>query len=562
MTTKLRRGMALTSLVALASGLWACSLLVKRGETQCAVDGDCTALFGQGARCTADKVCSTTAGSDASGPSCTTNKECIAAAGGKPAICRKDTKACVTVTTPECAKVFTVSSEGKVVTDAAAVENDETVLVGSVTALFGANQLKGEARVNAMELALSEFAARGGVTVGGKSRPLAIVSCTDVDPPTDAGAPPADPAVVRSSRHLVSELGVQAIVGGGNSGTTTSALKEVTTKGSLLIAPSATSTGLTGNPDKNGLFFRTAPSDVYQGLLLTSVLKDVEPGASAPSKKLVILSKGDTYGQGLRDQIVDKLQWNGGKLSDSANSAVYKGIEYSAASGADLSTFVTQAITHQPAVVVIIGTNEGVDKLIKGIETGWTTGTRPLYVVSDGLKASGLADLVGASEATGLRVRVRGTAPGRRNSITDNLYLRYSSRFSAASNDSTAFGTAGAYDATYLILYALGGLGDAPITGSNLAAAVRKLTKAGAPSVDVGPNGIDSVRTAQRSNGDVHLNGSSSPLNFDDAGESPADIETWCLQKGSPPTFFTTAKYYSAAPPGIVGTVDALCTTP
>lgn len=561
-----RRGMALASLVALASGLWACSLLVKRGETQCAADGDCTALFGGGSRCTAEKVCSTTTGNDGAAASCTTNKECIDGAGGQAAICRKDTKTCVKVTSPDCAKVFTINGEGKVITDAAAVENDDTVLIGSLTALQGSNQLKGEARVNAVELALSEFVARGGVTVGTKSRPVAVLSCNDIDAnPSDGGG---DPAVVRSSRHLVSEVGVAAIVGGGNSGTTTSALKEITAKGSLLIAPSATATGLTANPDKNGLFFRTAPSDVLQAIPLVSLIKDVE--GTGANKKLVLLSKGDAYGQGLRDQIVETLTFNGTKLSDPANNAFYTPLEYSTSSTFDFSTQVSQVIQKAPNIVVVLGTNEAVDKLVKPIDAGWTTGPRPTFIVSDGLKAESLQNAIrdddAASPTSPLRTRVRGTAPGRRNSITDSFAIRYNSRFSSATGGSSTFGTAGAYDAAYLILHALGTIGDAQVTGASVAAGIRKISKKGGQQVEVGPNGIDTARPLLKSGADVDLNGASSPLDFDAAGESIADIEVWCALKAVSglPQFLTTAKYYNSAstPPAMVGTFDAVCTTP
>jgi len=558
----LRRGLLVGALLSTATGLWACSLIVKRGETQCANDGECATLFGAGAKCSADKVCLTTSdgSTDAPGGACTTNRECIDREGGAPAICRKDTKVCVRLTNEDCSRVFAVTAGGDVVTDRRAVENDDTVVLGSLTSLLGANQPKGEARVNAFELALQELATRP-LPIGGRTRPLAVLSCNDIDLTPPAGG--AEPAVVRSARHLVSVVGVPAVVGGGNSGTTTTALKEVTAKGALLIAPSATSPSLTSNPDKMGLFFRTAPSDALQSIPLIQLINEAEAVPPA-GKKLLVFSKGDSYGQGLRDQLVDKLTFGGKKISDPSNT-LYKGLEYKTDAAFDFSPLVAQALAFAPQIIVIAGTNETVDGLMKPIEAGWTGGARPIYVVSDGLKADKLIAAIKDDDAagvpTGLRTRVRGTAPGRRNTITDTFVLRFNGRFPQAASAATTFGTAGAYDASYLILYGLATVGvDQPITGQSLVAGIRRVTKVGKAAIEVGPNGIDVAKPLLTSGSEFDLNGASSPLEFDEAGESPADIEVWCVQKapaaGGTPTYFSTDKYYNASTKAVVGTYN------
>ena len=561
MKSKLGHALLAGALVTLGSGLWACSLLVKRGDTQCANDGEC-ATFGAGARCSSDKVCLTGATDGPTGGACTTNKECIDREGGVPAICRKDTKVCVRLTNEDCSRVFSVTASGDALTDRRAVENDDTVVLGSLTALQGSNQAKGEARVNAFELALQEFAARP-VPIGGRTRPIAVLSCNDIDAVTSDGG--AEPAVVRSARHLVSVVGVPAVIGGGNSGTTGAALKEITLKGSILIAPSATSPALTSNPDKMGLFFRTAPSDALQSIPLIQLINEAEAAPPLGAKKLLVFSKGDSYGQGLRDQLVDKLTFAGKKLSDPTNTS-YKGLEYKTDAAFDFTPLVAQALSPSfvPSIIVIAGTNETVDGLMKPIEAGWPGGPRPIYVVSDGLKADKLVGLIKdddtAGSATALRARVRGTAPGRRNAVTDTFVLRFNGRFPAAASAATTFGTAGAYDAAYLILYALGSVGDQPITGQNLAAGIRRVTKIGKSAVEVGPNGIDLAKPLLTSGSEFDLNGASSPLEFDDAGESPADIEVWCVQKasatGGTPTYFTTDKYYNSATKSVTGTFN------
>lgn len=557
----LRRGLTVGVIAAAASALVACSFLVTRGETQCSGPGDdgtCQASFGPTARCSNDGVCITKGGP------CNTNAECLDREGA-PAICRKDTKTCVRLTNADCPTVIGVSSGGQVVTDRRAVESDDTVILGSLASLYGSNQSKGEARVAAFQLALQEFAARP-LPIAGKTRPLAFLSCTDTAEQGDAGG---DPPVVRSARHLV-EVGVPAIVGAGNSGTTTSALVETTAKGAVLIAPSATSPALTSNPNKMGLFFRTAPSDALQAIPLADAIGDVERLLTVPTKKLVFINKGDSYGQGLRDQLVNpsNLKLNNKPIGD---AATYKGLEYGTEATFDFSSRIAETIAFEPNIIVIAGTSEAVEKLVKPLEAQWPSSKpRPYFIVSDGLKGASLLDLVKADDAAAnpnpLRTRIRGTAPGRPTRITASFSLRFTSTFSDAklANEVGSFGTAGAYDAAYLILYALGTV-KTDINGQAIAAGVRRIAKKGATAVEVGPNGIDEARPFFTSGTDFDLNGASSPLDFNEAGESPADIEVWCVQKAvgnGTPAFFSTDKYFNSSTGGVVGTYNCPGTAP
>lgn len=568
-----RRG-ALACAVALSAGLAACSLLVIRGAAQCETDGDC-AGFGP-ATCTAEKVCrGVDSGVDVKAPvvdantPCTSNRQCADAAGGAPSICRKDTRVCVTLTNPDCPRVFAVTAAGEVVTDRRAVDDDATIVLGSLSALAGPLQAKGEARVNAVELAMSEFASSGGVAVGAKFRPVAVVSCNDVDlaPP----APSDDPVGVRAARHLVSTVGVPAVIGTTSGGSTTAALKEITQKGALLIAPSTTSTLLTSNPDKAGLFFRTAPSDAAQAPLLGQIVNDFEAAIAAPPDlRLSLVVRGDTYGQGIRDAFVDGLTFNGRRLSDPANAAFYRSSEYKTDPSFAWSSLVSATLAFKPNIVVIAGTNEVIDGFVKPLEAGWPTGSggaqpppRPFYLLSNGLKVDKLLEAI-AANATGLRTRISGTSLSRPSSITNEFVLRYTARFPTSGGDvgtsaATTFGTAGAYDAAYVLLYALGYVTDEVVTGANLVVGVRSVTRElPSSTVEVGPRDLARARSLIRAGQPLDLNGAATALAFDEAGDTPADIELWCVgQTGAAasPSFFTTDRYYSGISRAVVGTL-------
>jgi branched-chain amino acid transport system substrate-binding protein len=95
-----------------------------------------------------------------------------------------------------------------------------------------------------------------------------------------------------------------------------------------MISPSATSPGLslTDNSD-NGLFFRTAPSDARQGVVMTEVL--MEEGI----KEVAVTYTNNDYGKGLADAFVAAFEAAGGSVTISAAHEDGKA-DYSAEVGA------------------------------------------------------------------------------------------------------------------------------------------------------------------------------------------------------------------------------------
>ena len=82
----------------------------------------------------------------------------------------------------------------------------------------------------------------------------------------DAGAATA------AAERLITSDGVKGIVGADCSGVTGAILQNVAMpNGIVMISPSATSPALSTAED-NGLFFRTAPSDARQGVVMAEIL--------------------------------------------------------------------------------------------------------------------------------------------------------------------------------------------------------------------------------------------------------------------------------------------------
>ncbi len=87
--------------------------------------------------------------------------------------------------------------------------------------------------------------------------------------------------------------GVAAIVGGDCSGVTGAVLQNVARpNGIVMVSPSATSPALSTAED-DGLFFRTAPSDARQGVVMTDILE--ERGITS----VALTYTNNDYGKGL-----------------------------------------------------------------------------------------------------------------------------------------------------------------------------------------------------------------------------------------------------------------------
>lgn len=155
----------------------------------------------------------------------------------------------------------------------------------------------------AAEFAVSEVNA-SGLLLGGASVSSVRGDTTCID----AGA--ATAAIER----LITSDGVSGVVGGDCSGVTGAALANVAVpNGMVMVSPSATSPGLSHmNNEDNGLFFRTAPSDARQGVVMTDVLMD--QGIS----EVAVTYTNNDYGKGLADAFQAAYEAAGGTVTISA----------------------------------------------------------------------------------------------------------------------------------------------------------------------------------------------------------------------------------------------------
>jgi branched-chain amino acid transport system substrate-binding protein len=523
------RGLAMAGGVSLA----ACSLLVQTSGVQCINDQDCVArgFDAGGTMVCLNSVC---VGPGAGGP-CTTNQECIVRSAGQPAICRKDTQQCAILESSDCSNV------------AGDYTSDDAIVLGSILSLKGTNASSGQVELNSALLALDDFT---NTIVGlpgaadGKPRPIVLVECDDS----------ADNATAeRSANHLVTDVGVPAILGPDSSGLVTDVINKVTIPNKvLLISPAATSATLSGISQ---YFWRTAPSDNIQAVPLRLSVGEIATAASLTTIKLAILYKNDSYGSGLFSAVTGSLDINGAPVGAAQNAGNFKPVQY-AADGSDLASAVAQVVAFQPNIVALFGTNEVVSSGLDAIETSWPGGSspppRPYYLVSDGGEVQELLDEIKSN--AGVRTRVRGTVPGTNNPLFQAFSLKYSGKYGSFPN---VFGQAGSYDSVYLLAYAIASLGsNATVNGDGIATGMTKMV-GGTTAIDVGTGQMQSAVTTLMGGSAININGASGPLDFDTKlHEAPSDIDVWCvvLDGQGNPQFGDSTRSYDATTAQMVGT--------
>ncbi|KIC48787.1 ABC transporter substrate-binding protein [Tateyamaria sp. ANG-S1] len=194
----------------------------------------------------------------------------------------------------------------------------DDVKIGVILGFTGPIESLTPSMADGAELAMKEV-TDSGLLLDGASVSSVRADSTCVD----AGAATA------AAERLVTSDQVNAIMGADCSGVTGAILNNVAVaNGVVMISPSATSPGLSHNDNEdNGLFFRTAPSDARQGVVMTEVL--MEEGI----KEVAVTYTNNDYGKGLADSFQAAFEAAGGTVTISAAHEDGKA-DYSAEVGA------------------------------------------------------------------------------------------------------------------------------------------------------------------------------------------------------------------------------------
>jgi branched-chain amino acid transport system substrate-binding protein len=147
-----------------------------------------------------------------------------------------------------------------------------------------------------VDLAVQDINAAGGVL--GKD-------VVEIDADSGDGTP--DIAGAEVDKLL--DAGADVIIGAAASGVSVSVIDKITGAGVVQFSPANTAAGF-DTYDDNGLYFRTAPSDVLQGEILANLV--VEDG----NDNIAIMGRQDFYGEGLAERTREVVEEKGATVSE------------------------------------------------------------------------------------------------------------------------------------------------------------------------------------------------------------------------------------------------------
>jgi len=350
---------------------------------------------------------------------------------------------------------------------------DGTLKLGYILPSTGSLAQINEAMVSAVDLAVQEISdadIQGIEMVSGDSGTSADVANTTAD------------------SHLAED--VQGIVGAASSGISLSIIDKLTGAGIPMISPSNTAPTFTTYDDSD-LYFRTAPSDTFQGRVLGDLVTD-DGNSSA-----MILYRNDAYGLALAEaaerQLIDNGVESAGRIAlDPEGSTFTSEVQEVSAAGVD--------------AVILIAFAEGGRLIAQMIEAGITPDNTSIYT-PDGLADDSTWELVNPNDSSDVE-GIRGTRPAP----SDGAESTFSTRFEEFAPGVGEIFSSNSYDA--VVIYALASLAACSTQASGFAPMINDVTRGGTKCslyADCAQMLLDGA--------DIDYDGASGPLDFVDAGE-------------------------------------------
>ena len=263
-------------------------------------------------------------------------------------------------------KLLTATAASAILASSAIAAED--VKIGVILGFTGPLESITPMMAAGAEMAMAEVTASGNLLDGSTVTPVrADSTCVDAA------------AATAAAERLITSDKVNAIMGADCSGVTGAILQNVArANGVVMVSPSATSPALSTAED-DGLFFRTAPSDARQGVVMTNVI--MERGI----KTVALTYTNNDYGKGLADSFQAAFEAAGGTVTISAAHEDGK---------ADYSAEVGALASAGGDVLVVAGYTDQGGKGI--IQASLDTGAFDTFVLPDGMVGQELVDTIGS----------------------------------------------------------------------------------------------------------------------------------------------------------------------
>jgi branched-chain amino acid transport system substrate-binding protein len=304
----------------------------------------------------------------------------------------------------------------------AAAAQAEDIRLGVILGFTGPIESITPAMADGAELAMAEVNDAGGILDG-----MMVESVRADSTCIDSAAANA------AAERLITSDNVHGIVGADCSGVTTSILTNVAVpNGVVMISPSATSPALSTVEDGD-LFFRTAPSDARQGVVMSEII--MERGFS----EVAVTYTNNDYGQGLADSFAAAFEEMGGTVTLVAAHEDGR---------ADYSAEVGALASAGGELLVVAGY---VDQGGSGIiQAALDTGAFDTFVFPDGMVSQALVDNFGSD--------IDGSFGQNPGTDSEGASI-YQSMAEEAGFDGTSPFSAESYDAAALLMLAMAAAG-------------------------------------------------------------------------------------------------------
>jgi branched-chain amino acid transport system substrate-binding protein len=256
--------------------------------------------------------------------------------------------------------------------------SDGTLTIGALLPETGDLSFLGPPAIAAAKLAVQDVNAAGGVL----GQDVAYL-------PGDSGDADPDIANPTVDGHL--EAGADVILGAESSGVSLNVIDKVVGACVIQFSPANTSPQFT-DYDDDDLYFRTAPSDVLQGQVLSELM--LEDGVASAA----LLARQDAYGEGLLQYTKEPFEEGGGEV------VVERTYDPEAQT---FEAEVDEVISEDPDALVMIGFDESSRILSSLFEQGFTPDQKKIYLV-DGNIGNALGE---DFTDPGTLVGIKGTLP-------------------------------------------------------------------------------------------------------------------------------------------------------
>jgi ABC-type branched-subunit amino acid transport system substrate-binding protein len=417
----------------------------------------------------------------------------------------------------------------------------DSILLGVLLPLSGENTESGIHLRRAIELAIEEINAVGGVQGGQGRRKLAALVCDSQ----------GDPSIgVAAAAYLAGVASVPAIIGAAFSRVTLPVARDVAIgTGTVLISPASTAVEISDLVDDD-LVWRTVPPDSRQAdtmahyatwevLQVAGVNAYGVASQSQAEVKVSLVYPEDSYGQGLKHSFEDLLESKvagtlnavpGLQLGSTGLQLVFESSSYADTDPETVAAIAAQVAASAPDVVMLAGYDESSSLLAALLESDHLR-EQTSFFLSDGMRSDFLVTAFG-SEGEGKPPLLFGANPGGRlagDEVWEGFRDRYASRWNEDPLTLHNY-VENAYDAAYLLAYSLSSLPAGAVAGRDVGAALKAL--AGDPAglyVRVGPQDLLVAFREVWDGARLNLRGASGPIAFEDATGDPiaASIIRW-----------------------------------